>query len=133
MFEDDLVKLLVDAGVGLFGTNIFVSSAVTIPTGDGPFLSVIATGGQPPDRTHNQIQPPAYVRPGAQIVTRAKTYVAAKNMAQAAAAALNVRNVEINSVWYREVSTRQQPFDMGLDSEKRVRVAFNVLADSSGS
>lgn len=83
-FLQELVKLLVDEGVGTFNTNIFASSASQMPAGDGPFLTLYSTGGMTPERTHNSVSRPAYVRPSAQVVVRARSYVTALTMAQAA-------------------------------------------------
>jgi hypothetical protein len=92
-FEEEISKLLTDAGVGTFATSIFIGSAASIPTGVGPYLSIVATPGMRPERTHNEIATPAAQRPSAQLVTMATSYVAAKTMALAAYAALvGVRN-----------------------------------------
>jgi len=86
-FAEEILSLLVAAGVGILGTNLFVSSAVTLPTGDGPYLSVIETPGREADYIHN-VKHPAYDYPSAQIVTRAKTRGPAFVMATAAYNAL---------------------------------------------
>ena len=79
-----------------FGINMFATSASSIPKGDGPYLSIIETGGPGGVRIQNQI-PPAYMRPGAQIVARAKDPAAARTMAFAAYSALAaVSNREVN-------------------------------------
>ncbi len=84
---EELITILVAAGVGVFNTDIFASSAASIPDGDGPYLSVIETGGSPPIWTHNSNLPSNH-RPGAKIITRASTFVAARAMAWAAFNAL---------------------------------------------
>ena len=95
-FIEEILSILVDAGVGVVGTNILYSSAVSIPAGAGPYLHVLETGGREPDHTHNSIATPAYQRPGAQIVVRAQTYAAARTMALNAYNALvGVRNRHI--------------------------------------
>ena len=127
MFLDDLMAVLVAAGVGTKSVDIFATSASQMPTGIGPYLSLIETGGTAPERTHNTIHPPAYQRPGAQITVRAKSYAAARVMAKNAYDALGgVRNTTISGVWYREISPVQEPFDLGLDENGRARVVFNV-------
>lgn len=95
--EEELVKILTDASVGTANVNIFAGSGANIPAkGDGPYLSIIVQGGAGPDRTHNQISPPAYSRPSAQIFVRGKTYTATRTMAFAAMRALEaVRNTTI--------------------------------------
>ena len=88
-FEEELVKILVTAGVGVFGTSIFGSSAVVLPTGPGPYLSITTTGG--PGPMYDQDHPgPSWERPTAEIVARAKSYLTARAMAQAAYDALVV-------------------------------------------
>jgi len=87
-FMAETFSILVAANVGVVGTNIFGSTAVAIPEGDGPYLLMIETGGPGGVRIHNQI-PPAYQRPGAQIVARAKKYANARTMAVAAYNALS--------------------------------------------
>lgn len=94
-FTAEIVKRLEDATVGTYETDIFISSRHTVPTGDGPYLSLIETGGTGPERTHNTIFPPAYKRPSLLLVVRARTYEAAETMAKAAYNALIVRNQDI--------------------------------------
>ena len=95
-FAEEIVKLLTTAGVGTGGTNIFIGSGAAIPTGSGPYLNIVETGGLTPRRTHNSVATPAYTRPSAQIVARASSYAAARTMARAAYNALvGVRNTEI--------------------------------------
>jgi hypothetical protein len=75
-----------------FGRDIFATTAASIPEGEGPYLEIIETGGPGGSKIQNQI-PPAYLRPGAQIVARAKDPSAARTMAWAAWTALsNVSN-----------------------------------------
>jgi hypothetical protein len=86
-FAEEIVSILTAAGVGTYGTNIFIGDVVDIPTGDGPYLSVMETGGLSGLRIHEQTRP-AYSRPGAQLIVRATTYDAARTMARAAHNAL---------------------------------------------
>lgn len=96
VFIEELVKLLEDGGVGTYNTNIFASSSKDIPVGDGPYLSVIETGGTFAERSHNETAAPAFERPTAMIVVRAKTYAAARTMANAAYTVLEpVRNTNV--------------------------------------
>ena len=95
-FEEELVKLLETALVGTFGTNIFASSMAAVPIGDGPYLTIITTGGTAPMYNQNT-STPAHQRPSAQLVARAGSYPAARTMARAAYDALSkVRNVTVN-------------------------------------
>src|SRR5688572_28803217 len=62
-FLTELVTLLVAAGVGVFGTNIFITSKAVIPPGNGPYLNIVATGGTIGLRTQNDLSGPSYERP----------------------------------------------------------------------
>lgn len=131
MFIDDLVVLLVSAGVGVYGTNIFASSKSQVPDGDGPFLSVKETGGTSPDGTHNAVAfgLPGYQQPGAQLLARALTSTAARAMADAAYAAVvrvGQRSQLVNGVWWKSVQVRQEPADFGLDDKERQCFVFNI-------
>jgi hypothetical protein len=94
----ELVRVLVDAGVGVFGTTIFAGSNAQVPTEGPPMLQLRITGGPAPLRTQNQISPPAYPRPTVQFMTYADSYEAADALAQAAYAAVTgLRNVDITA------------------------------------
>ncbi len=128
-FEDDVVTLAATAGLGTFGTDIFVSPSAKIPVGAGPYTQVIDTGGATPERTHNSVVVPAYIRPSAQIVVTALSHAVAKAQARALYLALvGVRNQSVSGVWYREINPLQEPFDLPNDENGRARVAFNVTA-----
>jgi hypothetical protein len=86
-FAQEILSMLVTAGVGTLGTNLFLSSSVTLPTGDGPYLSVIETPGREGSYIQNQ-GAPAYDHPSAQIVCRARARGPAFAMATAAYNAL---------------------------------------------
>lgn len=127
MFSDDLVVLISGAGLGTLGSSLFVGTKATIPTGDGPFTSVIETGGTGPEGTHNSVTKPAYVRPSAQIVARAKKHDDARNRAQSLYLLLYpIRNQFVNGTWWRSVTVAQEPFDLGVDDAGRIRFAFNI-------
>lgn len=95
-FAEEIVSILVTAGVGVSGTNIFVSSKVSVPAGAGPYLSIIETGGTAPLRKHNSVNTPDFQRPSAQIVARASSYSSARSKAYAAYNALvGIRNTSV--------------------------------------
>lgn len=95
-FLEELTQLLVTAGVGVFNTNIFNTSAADLPNGDGPFLTLVETGGTSPERTQNDIGPPAYPRPSAQVAVHGVTYAVSRAMARAAYNALvGIRNTNV--------------------------------------
>lgn len=97
-FLQDLIKILVDAGVGQENVNIFGSSLAEIPdehSHDGAILHIKATSGTAPKGTHND-GPGAYRQPGAQIIVRALNVPDAVAMANAAMDAfLVVRNQDV--------------------------------------
>lgn len=99
VFIEELIKVLEDASVGTStgaGANIFGGTDAVIPDGDGPFLSIIESGGPPPRRTHNEPTISSYPQNAARIAVIAGTYAAARTMANAAYAALNaVRNRDV--------------------------------------
>jgi hypothetical protein len=124
---EDVAGLISTAGVATLNTNMFLSTAASIPSGVGPYLLIVETAGAPFERIQNSNQP-AYEWPGAQITVRAFNYILARNMATLACDAVDgIYNVTINGVWYREISALQRPFDIGTDDSKRVRLAFNIL------
>lgn len=127
MFTDDLVTILVNAGVGLGNVSIFIGAKVALPAGPGPFLTIRETGGASPEGTHNLINKPAYVRPTAQIVTRAEDLVDARTMAQQAYEALfPIRNQFINGTWWRSITIVHEPGELGEDDLGRPRIFFNI-------
>lgn len=80
-FEGEMLKLIVNAGLGVMGTTLFKGRAAVLPTtGDGPFVQLITTSGNPNLQTHNGNK---YERPTFQILVRAKTYTSAMSRALA--------------------------------------------------
>jgi hypothetical protein len=141
-FADELLYIMSGDGVGIPRVNMFRSSGKVLPTGAGPFLSVIDTGGSGADNTQNSVIRPAYELPTAQIVVRADTYAVAYAMARAAMISVQkIRNQYIGSgifgptgTWYRKIKPLQsEPADGGLDPSGRPRSAFNVLGDKRPS
>ena len=93
---EELVKILENAGVGTRNVNIFGSSAAYDPSDAGPYLFLTVAGGPIPINTHNQISPPAYVRPTVKVTVRGDNYGAVETMVNAAYVALSaVRNVNV--------------------------------------
>lgn len=129
-FATDLKTLGVNAGLGTFGGatgTIYISPKAIIPTGDGPYTSIIETGGTGPLQIQDRVN--AYRRPTAQIVVRAQSYNVAYLLAHKwYNVVAKIRNDLINSVFYHKIVPLQEPFDMPLDESGRARVAFNVLA-----
>lgn len=86
-FIEELVAVLEAASVGTFEQDIFASSAVALPERDGPYLTIVETGGAGGRRTQNA-KAPSSERATAQIIARGKTYEAARTLARAAYDAL---------------------------------------------
>lgn len=90
-YLQELVAILVAAGVGVEGVTIFAGSKAVLPR-TGAVLHVKPTGGVAPMGTHND-GAAAYRRPGAQLIAHAETWSSAEALAQAAYGALvAVRN-----------------------------------------
>jgi len=124
-FTDDLVTIFVAAGIP--DTDIFVGAKAALPEGPGPFITIKETPGSPPEGTHNSTDIPAYVRPSAQIMARGEEYTAARLLAQQAYDALfPIRNQFINGTWWRQVTMKQEPFDLAEDEKGRPRIVFNI-------
>jgi len=84
-FLEEIVAYL--ESLGVVSGNVFVSTRASIPSGEGPYLSIVETGGTG-SITEQNSDSPAFQRPGAQIVARAGDYVAARTLARAAYDAL---------------------------------------------
>lgn len=126
-FLDHLAARLVSQGVGVIGTNIFISSRAYIPPGDGPFLTLTETGGLAPTRVHNK-NSVATQRPTAQVMVKAVTYAAARTMSVGAYNALDgVFNTNLSGTFYLRIAARQEPTDVGMeDGTSHVLISFNV-------
>lgn len=74
-WEEELADKIVDAGLGTLGTDLFIGPKATIPTGDGPYIFIIDTGGTAPTETHDGSR---YERLSAQVTVRAKSYATAR-------------------------------------------------------
>lgn len=132
MFTDDIITRLEAQNVGTLNENIFETSLANIPilvSGEAT-LQITGTGGTGVENTHNATVFPAYLRPTSQLVARADTPAAAREMADAAFQALFVTNSFINSGWYRSIRPLQsEPIDLGIDVRKQSQFAFNVIGD----
>jgi hypothetical protein len=101
-FEEDIRKIIQDAGLGspavlnmtnnTWTGNIFIGSNVKLPEGAGaigPYISIVAYGGLSPDQTHDGQK---ISKPTAQIITRAISYIVARDKANAIHAAVSGRH-----------------------------------------
>lgn len=123
---EDLVVYGIAQGFGTAAT-IFWSPKAVIPTGAGPYTSIVETGGTAPGSTHNSVN--GTRRPAAQIVTRAATWKAANDLIQLWFNIAKLRNTTVNGVFYKSIKALQDPFDMPLDESSRARRAFNILVE----
>lgn len=89
-FEEEIVRILVTAGVGVFGSTIFSGSGASLPP-QGTILTLSTGGGTSGRKIQNQIRP-AYLRPSIQVIVHGVTYASALQMAWAAYNALAVVN-----------------------------------------
>ena len=91
-WEENLVAILATAGLATSGTDTFIGPAVAVPTGNGPYITVLDSGGTAPIQAHGPTGS-LYERLSAQIVVRAKSYTVARTRALAVWRALHgVRN-----------------------------------------
>jgi hypothetical protein len=133
-FLMEIKDRLVSQGVGIYGTNIFTTSAAVIPTGSGPYLSLRDTGGTGSVKTQNDT---SNQRPGASVLIRATTASSALQMATNAYNALGgakgLYNITLTGVFYVNVTIRQEPMDIGKDEAGRIMYSFNIDAQKSPS
>jgi len=127
MLDSEAVAAYLESkSVGVQAQSIFIGLKVTLPSGDGPYLSILDTGGSAPQFTHNGVRP-GIRNPTFQVVCRAKTYLAAMTMARNAYNALSeVRNTLLSGVYFLRIVPIQEPFDLGADETGRPKVAFNI-------
>ena len=92
-FEEEVGRLVFDAGLGTFGTNMFIGPPSSVPSGEGPFIHIIDTGGTSPLETHNGDK---YERMSCQIVVRGTNRQTARTRALAIWRALDgQRNITV--------------------------------------
>lgn len=128
MFVADMVFLIEQAGLGTWNQTIFEGPNAVIPEDDGPYISIVSSGGASPEGTHNATSAPAYVRPSAQITSRAMDPEIAETLArQLWDLFYPVRNQKVNGTWWREVRMVQsEPFPIAKDEKSRARFVFNI-------
>lgn len=79
-WEEELADVISDAGLGTLNTDLFVGPKSNIPTGSGPYTTIIDTGGSAPEETHDGSR---YERLSVQVAVRATSYAAARTRALA--------------------------------------------------
>lgn len=73
--EDVVIKLIVDAGLGVAGTSLFIGPIATVPDADTPIVTVTMTSGMRPDITHDANR---YESLSFQVAVRARDYLVGK-------------------------------------------------------
>jgi hypothetical protein len=79
-WEQEIVQILENASLATFGTDTWIGPLAPMPTGDGPYIRVIDTGGSSPDRPHDNS---VYENLSIQILVHALDYVAGRTRALA--------------------------------------------------
>lgn len=108
--------------------DIFLTTRAKIPSGPGPYTSLIQTGGLKPILVQNRLTKPGYQRPGIQVVVRAMDPMIAMSKAiEWYNVMFAVNNRFIGSIWYQRMDIQQEPFDAGPDEQGRAKVVFNAI------
>lgn len=90
-WERDIAALIsATTALGSLGSTMFIGPATPIPTGTGPYISIIPTAGFSPSRTHNSNNSKQQSL-GVQVVVRGKDYTATQTLAHAIWARLDGR------------------------------------------
>jgi hypothetical protein len=123
---------MTQAGYGTYGATLFKGSKAvlpdTIPLGYRALITVIRTGGQGDEGTHNLSRDViAYERPSAQVIVRADNPANAEAVAaELYETIFNFYDRLVNGTWWRTCSPKQEPFELPLDEKGRARYVFNV-------
>ena len=92
-WELEIARLVTDAGLGTFNTDVFAGPLSVIPKGDGPYISISDTGGAGQTDTHNN---DIYEKLSAQVVVRGINYTTTRAKALAVWRVLHgVRNTTV--------------------------------------
>ena len=134
-FVDEIAERLVGEGVGRVGSTIIAGSGAVIPRGDGPFLTLIETGGTASAKTHNNT---ATQRPTLQLKARASDQRQARALLKAAYNALGgengLHNVVLSDTFYLRIVARQEPTDTGQEEGTgRATFTFNIEVEKQPS
>lgn len=91
--EQVIIKMIVDAGLGVAGTSLFIGPTATVPDVDTPIVTVTMTSGVMPRITHNTDR---YESLSFQVAVRARSYVTGKDRIHAIYLLLDdTRNVSV--------------------------------------
>jgi len=77
-FEEEIAKLVSQAGGGTIGSTLLVGMRGKIPETDGPITLVLDSGGTAPMETHDGAK---YERLSFQVIVRSKSYTAGRDLA----------------------------------------------------
>lgn len=128
MFLDEIASRIASQNIGVVASSIFMGRGAVLPVGDGPFLTIVETGGTGSERTQQN----ALARPTAQLMVSAGNFKAALDTARKVFNTLGgddgLHNIDLSGVRYVSLTARQQPYEIGPDQRGRPRVAFNIDA-----
>lgn len=126
---DDVAARIIALSLGTaVGTDIFIngrSKPPSTPASDGPYTSLVDTGGTAAQLRHDG----RYPQPSCQVTVRARQASVAKAKAAALHAALADKfNLTMGSTTYLQVRAVQEVMEMPADSVGRPRFGFNLNA-----
>jgi hypothetical protein len=78
-FIHEIAKLLIDNGLGVATTTLFIGSQPEIPSGSGPYTTLKQTGGFSPDESHDT----KFLNLGLQVIVTSLDYDAGDARAKA--------------------------------------------------
>ena len=123
-----LATRLSGLSIGVPGTSLFYGSLATVPDGAGPVVLLREIPGLAPWGVHNEGQA-AIRRPFVQVTVRGTDYTAVETKAAAVYAALTFVEVTVGGVRFLRCCPLQEPSDLGVDGNGRVRIGFNVAIE----
>lgn len=127
MFHEEIASKFVTENIAVgVDKDIFIGRHARLPKSDGPFFTLIESGGFTPIQRHDRAWNP-YQQPSMQIVARASSSSIARNKAREAYDALvGIRNETIGDGQYLWIHVLQEPFELPVDEQGRARFAFNI-------
>lgn len=122
MLLDEIADYLQSQGIGTVGTNLFKG---LMPESPDAAVAVFEYSGLEVQRVQ-EVAGVAYEQPRIQVMSRAATYAAARQKAEAVYAALaTVKNQELSGIRYLRIQPLQPPFLIGRDANSRPLIVFN--------
>ena len=120
---DDIGALLVANGLGVIGTNLFLS---LLPANVADASVVITeTGGSEPGYVHEAIEA-STERPSFQVIVRDSDYANARSKANSIWKLLSrQRNTLLSGSKYLSIRPIQSPFPLGGDENERLQIIAN--------